>query len=94
MTFVHIHPPMLSIGHGTLMQYRLDEAVGRPRKGSHKTVDCDWQQARPAMPAKNERERYDADAWQRHPMQALSPSVTAFRNIAENQLKIIHSWTR
>jgi predicted TIM-barrel fold metal-dependent hydrolase len=27
---VHIHPPMLSIGHESLMQYRLNEAVGRP----------------------------------------------------------------
>ncbi len=27
---VHIHPPMLSIGHELLMQYRLNEAVGRP----------------------------------------------------------------
>jgi predicted TIM-barrel fold metal-dependent hydrolase len=27
---VHIHPPMLSVGHETLMQYRLNEAVGRP----------------------------------------------------------------
>lgn len=27
---VHIHPPMLSIGHEALMQYRLNEAVGRP----------------------------------------------------------------
>src|SRR6202451_1462512 len=27
---VHIHPPMLSLGHEALMQYRLNEAVGRP----------------------------------------------------------------
>jgi predicted TIM-barrel fold metal-dependent hydrolase len=27
---VHIHPPMTSIGHEALMQYRLNEAVGRP----------------------------------------------------------------
>src|SRR5271169_2776086 len=27
---VHIHPPMQSIGHEALMQYRLNEAVGRP----------------------------------------------------------------
>jgi predicted TIM-barrel fold metal-dependent hydrolase len=27
---VHIHPPMGSIGHEALMQYRLNEAVGRP----------------------------------------------------------------
>jgi predicted TIM-barrel fold metal-dependent hydrolase len=27
---VHIHPPMLSIGNESLMQYRLNEAVGRP----------------------------------------------------------------
>ena len=27
---VHIHPPMQSIGHEVLMQYRLNEAVGRP----------------------------------------------------------------
>ncbi len=27
---VHIHPPMLSAGHELLMQYRLNEAVGRP----------------------------------------------------------------
>jgi predicted TIM-barrel fold metal-dependent hydrolase len=27
---VHIHPPMLSIGNEVLMQYRLNEAVGRP----------------------------------------------------------------
>ncbi len=27
---VHIHPPMLSIGHENLMQYRLNEAIGRP----------------------------------------------------------------
>jgi len=27
---VHIHPPMLSVGHEVLMQYRLNEAVGRP----------------------------------------------------------------
>ena len=27
---VHIHPPMLSVGHELLMQYRLNEAVGRP----------------------------------------------------------------
>jgi predicted TIM-barrel fold metal-dependent hydrolase len=27
---IHIHPPMLSIGHEALMQYRLNEAVGRP----------------------------------------------------------------
>ena len=26
---VHIHPPMLSVGHEVLMQYRLNEAVGR-----------------------------------------------------------------
>ena len=26
----HIHPPMLSVGHESLMQYRLNEAVGRP----------------------------------------------------------------
>ncbi len=25
---VHIHPPMQSIGHESLMQYRLNEAVG------------------------------------------------------------------
>jgi predicted TIM-barrel fold metal-dependent hydrolase len=27
---VHIHPPMLSVGHEVLMQYSLNEAVGRP----------------------------------------------------------------
>ena len=27
---VHIHPPMMSVGHEVLMQYRLNEAVGRP----------------------------------------------------------------
>jgi predicted TIM-barrel fold metal-dependent hydrolase len=27
---VHIHPPMVSVGHEVLMQYRLNEAVGRP----------------------------------------------------------------
>jgi hypothetical protein len=27
---VHIHPLMLSVGHEVLMQYRLNEAVGRP----------------------------------------------------------------
>jgi predicted TIM-barrel fold metal-dependent hydrolase len=27
---VHIHPPMQSIGHESLMQYRLNEAIGRP----------------------------------------------------------------
>ncbi|MET3808211.1 putative TIM-barrel fold metal-dependent hydrolase [Nakamurella sp. UYEF19] len=27
---VHIHPPMLSLGNEALMQYRLNEAVGRP----------------------------------------------------------------
>jgi hypothetical protein len=27
---VHIHPPMLSLAHEALMQYRLNEAVGRP----------------------------------------------------------------
>jgi len=27
---VHIHPPMLSIGHESLMQYRLNEGIGRP----------------------------------------------------------------
>jgi predicted TIM-barrel fold metal-dependent hydrolase len=27
---VHTHPPMLSLGHEALMQYRLNEAVGRP----------------------------------------------------------------
>jgi predicted TIM-barrel fold metal-dependent hydrolase len=27
---VHIHPPMLSIGNEVLMQYRLNEALGRP----------------------------------------------------------------
>ena len=27
---VHIHPPMLSVGHEVLMQYRLNEAVSRP----------------------------------------------------------------
>ncbi len=27
---VHIHPPMQSVGHEVLMQYRLNEAVGRP----------------------------------------------------------------
>jgi predicted TIM-barrel fold metal-dependent hydrolase len=27
---VHIHPPMLSLGHEALMRYRLNEAVGRP----------------------------------------------------------------
>jgi hypothetical protein len=27
---VHIHPPMVSLGHESLMQYRLNEAVGRP----------------------------------------------------------------
>lgn len=27
---VHIHPPMLSVGHEALMQYRPNEAVGRP----------------------------------------------------------------
>jgi predicted TIM-barrel fold metal-dependent hydrolase len=29
-TVVHIHPPMQSLGHESLMQYRLNEAVGRP----------------------------------------------------------------
>jgi predicted TIM-barrel fold metal-dependent hydrolase len=27
---VHIHPPMVALGHESLMQYRLNEAVGRP----------------------------------------------------------------
>ena len=27
---VHIHPPMIALGHELLMQYRLNEAVGRP----------------------------------------------------------------
>jgi predicted TIM-barrel fold metal-dependent hydrolase len=27
---VHIHPPMTAIGHEVLMQYRLNEAIGRP----------------------------------------------------------------
>ena len=27
---VHVHPPMLGIGHEVLMQYRLNEAVARP----------------------------------------------------------------
>jgi predicted TIM-barrel fold metal-dependent hydrolase len=27
---VHIHPPMIAIGHEVLMQYRLNEAVARP----------------------------------------------------------------
>jgi len=27
---VHIHPPMVSLGHESLMPYRLNEAVGRP----------------------------------------------------------------
>jgi len=27
---VHVHPPMVAIGHEALMQYRLNEAVGRP----------------------------------------------------------------
>jgi predicted TIM-barrel fold metal-dependent hydrolase len=27
---VHIHPPMVAVGHEVLMQYRLNEAVGRP----------------------------------------------------------------
>lgn len=27
---VHVHPPMLTVGHEVLMQYRLNEAVGRP----------------------------------------------------------------
>ncbi|MFM0649603.1 hypothetical protein PQR14_35245 [Paraburkholderia bryophila] len=27
---VHIHPPMLPIGHESLMEYRLNEVVGRP----------------------------------------------------------------
>jgi Amidohydrolase len=27
---VHIHPPMVSLGHESLMLYRLNEAVGRP----------------------------------------------------------------
>ena len=27
---VHVHPPMLSVGNEVLMQYRLNEAVGRP----------------------------------------------------------------
>jgi predicted TIM-barrel fold metal-dependent hydrolase len=27
---VHIHPPMMALGHESLMQYRLNEAVGRP----------------------------------------------------------------
>jgi predicted TIM-barrel fold metal-dependent hydrolase len=27
---VHVHPPMLSVGHEVLMEYRLNEAVGRP----------------------------------------------------------------
>ena len=27
---VHVHPPMVALGHESLMQYRLNEAVGRP----------------------------------------------------------------
>jgi predicted TIM-barrel fold metal-dependent hydrolase len=27
---VHIHPPMTAVGHEVLMQYRLNEAIGRP----------------------------------------------------------------
>jgi predicted TIM-barrel fold metal-dependent hydrolase len=27
---VHIHPPMVAVGHEVLMQYRLNEAIGRP----------------------------------------------------------------
>jgi predicted TIM-barrel fold metal-dependent hydrolase len=27
---VHVHPPMMSVGHEVLMQYRLNEAVARP----------------------------------------------------------------
>jgi predicted TIM-barrel fold metal-dependent hydrolase len=27
---VHIHPPMMALGHESLMQYRLNEAIGRP----------------------------------------------------------------
>jgi predicted TIM-barrel fold metal-dependent hydrolase len=27
---VHVHPPMTAIGHEVLMQYRLNEAIGRP----------------------------------------------------------------
>lgn len=27
---VHIHPPMVAVGHEVLMQYRLNEALGRP----------------------------------------------------------------
>ena len=27
---VHVHPPMIGIGHEVLMQYRLNEALGRP----------------------------------------------------------------
>jgi hypothetical protein len=27
---VHVHPPMISIGHEVLMQYRLNEAIARP----------------------------------------------------------------
>ena len=27
---VHVHPPMTAIGHESLMQYRLNEAIGRP----------------------------------------------------------------
>jgi predicted TIM-barrel fold metal-dependent hydrolase len=34
---VHIHPPMLAIGHESLMQYRLNEAIGRPFDS---TVGC------------------------------------------------------
>jgi predicted TIM-barrel fold metal-dependent hydrolase len=34
---VHIHPPMLAIGHEVLMQYRLNEAIGRPFDS---TVTC------------------------------------------------------
>ena len=27
---VHVHPPMVALGHESLMQYRLNEALGRP----------------------------------------------------------------
>ena len=27
---VHVHPPMVALGHESLMQYRLNEAIGRP----------------------------------------------------------------
>ena len=35
---VHIHPPMLSVGPEVLMQYRLNEAAGRPGRCPSETV--------------------------------------------------------